>query len=187
MTNELIQKNIEKNLFLVEPQEKNVLREGLQDTPRRVAKAYEKIFEGYAIDIKDILTIFDSEGFDQMVILKDIEFYSTCEHHMLPFFGKGHIAYIPNGKIVGISKLARILDIFARRLQNQERITTQVAQAIEENLKPRGVAVILEADHLCMRARGVQKQNSTMVTSKLIGAFKENESTRIEFFNLIKK
>ena len=162
-------------------------REGLKQTPIRVGKAYTKIFEGYSIKVEDVMTVFDSEGFDEMVLLKDIEFYSMCEHHMLPFFGKAHIAYIPDGKIVGISKLARILDIFARRLQNQERITKQVAEAIEKALCPKGVAVVLEAEHLCMRARGVQKQNSEMVTSKLTGAFNDKARTRIEFFNLIKK
>lgn len=162
-------------------------RDGLRQTPLRVAKAYRKIFGGYSIKVEDVVTIFDSEGFDEMVLLKDIEFYSTCEHHMLPFFGKAHIAYIPDGKIIGISKLARILDIFARRLQNQERITKQVAEAIEKVLSPKGAAVVLEAEHLCMRARGVQKQNSTMVTSKLTGAFNNSVRTRVEFFNLIKK
>lgn len=160
--------------------------EGTEETPRRAAKAYEKIFEGYTKTVEEILTTFDAEGYDQMVLLKDIEFYSTCEHHLLPFFGKAHIAYIANGKIVGISKLARILDIFARRRQNQERITKQVCDAIQKHLKPKGVAIVLEAEHLCMRARGVEKQNSVMVTSKLTGRFKISEATRTEFFNLIK-
>lgn len=162
------------------------LREGTKDTPMRVAKAFGKLFEGYEKNVEDILTVFDAEGYDQMVLLKDIEFYSTCEHHMLPFFGKAHIAYIPNGKIVGISKLARVLDIFARRLQNQERITQQVVEAIEKHLQPLGVAVVLEAEHFCMRARGVEKQNSVMQTSKLTGAFDQNEKTRAEFFSLIR-
>ncbi len=165
----------------------NCSREGLQKTPVRARKAYLKIFEGYKIKPEDILTTFENEGKNQMVILKDIEFYSTCEHHLLPFFGKAHIAYIPGKKIVGISKLARILDIYARRMQNQERITQQVAEAIEKHLKPLGVAIVVEAEHLCMRARGVEKQNSVMVTSKLTGAFANNEKTRLEFFSLIKK
>ncbi len=165
----------------------NCKREGLVKTPERVRKAYAKIFEGYKQKPEDILTTFTNEDNEQMVILRDIEFYSTCEHHLLPFFGKAHIAYIPRKKIVGISKLARILDIYARRMQNQERITQQVSKAIEKALKPKGVAVVLEAEHLCMRARGVEKQNSVMITSKLTGLFRNNEATRVEFFNLIKK
>lgn len=157
-------------------------REGLRDTPRRVSKAWFDLTKGYDQDPKDILTVFDSEGYDQMVLLKDIEFYSQCEHHLLPFFGKAHIAYIPDGKIVGISKLARIVDIFARRLQNQERLTEQVVEAIEKHLKPRGVAVVFEASHFCMRARGVQKQNSVMRTNKLTGVFIEKPEARQEFF-----
>ena len=161
-------------------------RDGLLDTPKRVAKMYDEIFAGYTTNIEDVITVFDAEGYDQMVVLKDIEFYSMCEHHMMPFFGKAHIAYIPDGKIVGISKLARILDVFARRLQNQERISQQVVDSIEKNLKPKGVAVVIEAKHLCMCARGVGKQNSVMKTSKLSGDFLgDNGTSRQEFFNLI--
>jgi GTP cyclohydrolase I len=162
-------------------------RDGLRDTPKRVAKMYDEIFAGYKTKVEDVITVFDAEGYDQMVVLKDIEFFSCCEHHMLPFFGKAHIAYIPDGKIVGISKLARILDIFAKRLQNQERIAQQVAKAIQDHLNPKGVAIVIEAKHLCMCSRGVGKQNSVMKTSKLLGVFLDKDgSARQEFFNLIK-
>lgn len=161
----------------------DIKREGLLKTPERVIKSYEEIFKGYNEELK--ITSFDSEGYDQIILLRDIEFYSNCEHHIQPFFGKGHIAYIPGKKILGISKLARILDHFSRRLQNQERITQQVAEYIEKKINPKGVGVILEAQHLCMRARGVQKQNSVMVTSVLKGVFREQE-VRNEFLQLIK-
>ena len=162
-------------------------REGLLDTPRRVTETFKEIYRGYKQDPKELITVFDSEGYDEMVILRDIEFYSTCEHHLIPFFGKASIAYIPGKKIIGISKLARILDVYARRLQNQERLTQQVANCIEELLKPKGVGVVIEAAHLCMRSRGVQKQNSVMITSCLKGAFQENHHTRDEFLKLVKK
>ncbi len=165
----------------------DINREGLQKTPERVIKSYADLFGGYGKEVEDVLTIFDSEKYEGMVLLKDIEFYSTCEHHMLPFFGKAHVAYIPNGKIVGISKLARVVEIFARRLQNQERLTEQVANALMEKLNPHGVAVVFEGEHFCMKARGVNKQNSKMTTATLTGVFRDDkENARSEFYSLIK-
>ena len=161
-------------------------REGLKDTPRRFAKSYEKIFGGYKMDPKDIITEFDGENYDEMIICKDIDFYSTCEHHMLTFSGKAHIGYIPDKKIVGISKLPRIVEIFSRRLQNQERLTMQIANTLKELLNPKGVGIVIEASHLCMKARGVEKQNCIMTTSSFKGLFKENAKTRSEFLKLIK-
>ena len=161
-------------------------REGLLKTPERVAKSYKTLFSGYNIDPASIITVFDDEKYDEMIVVKDIEFYSFCEHHMLPFFGKAHIGYIPNGKIVGLSKIPRIVDIFSRRLQNQERITQQVATCLMELLQPKGVGVILESKHLCMMARGVEKQNSVVRTSAMKGIFKEKDNTRSEFLELIK-
>ena len=161
-------------------------REGLKKTPERVAKSYKDLFSGYGKNPNDILTVFDDEKYDEMIVVKDIEFYSHCEHHMLPFFGKAHIGYIPNGKIVGLSKLPRIVDIFSRRLQNQERITQQVASCIMELLEPKGVGVVLEAKHFCMMARGVEKQNSLVRTSAMKGLFKERDNTRAEFLELIR-
>lgn len=162
-------------------------REGLQDTPKRVVKSWKEIYSGYEKDPKDILTVFDTDGYDQIVLLKNIEFYSMCEHHMLPFIGKAHVAYIPGKKIVGISKLARLVDIYARRLQIQERIGQQVTTALMELLEPKGAACVIEAQHLCMLMRGVQKQNSIMVTSSLKGVFLESQSTREELMQLIQK
>ncbi|MGK9367589.1 GTP cyclohydrolase I FolE [Melioribacter sp. Ez-97] len=161
-------------------------REGLKRTPHRVAKAYEFLTQGYNKKIEDILNgaIFE-EKYDEMVIVKDIDFYSMCEHHMLPFYGKVHIAYIPNGKIVGLSKLPRIVDAYARRLQVQERMTQQIADTIEEYLSPAGVAVVIEAYHMCMMMRGVEKQNSITTTSAMHGVFSEDTRTRSEFLNLI--
>jgi GTP cyclohydrolase I len=161
-------------------------REGLKRTPHRVAKAYEFLTQGYNKKIEDILNgaIFE-EKYDEMVIVKDIDFYSMCEHHMLPFYGKVHIAYIPNGKIVGLSKLPRIVDAYARRLQVQERMTQQIADTIEEYLNPAGVAVVIEAYHMCMMMRGVEKQNSITTTSAMHGVFSEDTRTRSEFLNLI--
>ncbi len=161
-------------------------REGLARTPLRVAKAYEFLTEGYQMDIRQVLNgaIFE-ERYDEMVIVKDIDFYSLCEHHMLPFFGKAHIAYIPNGKIVGLSKLPRIVDVYARRLQVQERMTQQIAETIQKYLKPQGVAVVTEASHMCMMMRGVQKQNSVTTSSAMLGVFKNQIETRAEFMNLI--
>jgi GTP cyclohydrolase I len=161
-------------------------RQGLLKTPERVAKAYSFITQGYEQDARRILrsAMFD-EDYSEMVLVKDIEFYSLCEHHMLPFFGKAHIAYIPNGRIVGLSKIPRIVDVFARRLQVQERITIEIRDAIQETLEPIGVAVVIEAHHLCMQMRGVSKQNSVTATSAFSGAFLEDVKTRKEFITLI--
>jgi GTP cyclohydrolase IA len=167
--------------------EEDTQREGLIDTPRRVAKAYGRLFSGYKQNLESIVTVFQNEGYDEMVIAKDIEFYSTCEHHMLPFFGRVHIGYIPGEKIIGLSKLPRLVEVFARRLQNQERMTSQIAQGLVDILNPKGVGVVVEAQHLCMMARGVEKQNSMVTTSGLRGLFKKNLNTRTEFLRLIGK
>ena len=160
-------------------------REGLQKTPMRAAKAMKFLTEGYEKDPKQILqSAMFSEDYNEMVIVKDIELYSLCEHHMLPFFGKAHIAYIPNGKIVGLSKIPRVVDVFSRRLQVQERLTEQVLDCINETLQPIGVGVVIEASHMCMMMRGVQKQNSTTTTSGFRGSFRETD-TRNEFLKLI--
>lgn len=161
-------------------------REGLLETPERVAKAYHFLTQGYAQDPEAILkkAVFH-EDYSEMILVKDIELYSLCEHHMLPFFGKAHIAYIPNGKIVGLSKLPRVVDVFARRLQVQERLTLQIRDAIQDVLEPEGVAVVIEATHMCMVMRGVQKQNSTTTTSAMSGQFLESSDTRAEFMRLI--
>lgn len=160
-------------------------REGLQQTPRRVAKSYSHLFSGYKQNPADVVTVFDSENYDEMIIVKDIEFYSFCEHHMLPFWGKAHIGYIPTGKILGLSKVPRLVDIFARRLQNQERLTQQVATTIMDLVDARGVGVVLEARHFCMMARGVEKQQSSVKTSAMLGLFKQGDKTRSEFLKLI--
>ena len=164
----------------------DVNREGLKKTPHRVAKAYEFLTQGYHKKIKDVLNgaVFN-EKYDEMVIVKDIDFYSMCEHHLLPFFGKVHIAYIPDGKIVGLSKIPRIVDVFARRLQVQERMTQEIADTIDEYLSPKGVGVVVEAYHMCMMMRGVEKQNSTTTTSAMHGIFKSDARTRMEFVNLM--
>ncbi len=164
----------------------NPEREGLLRTPHRVAKAYEFLTQGYGMDIETVLNqaIFE-ERYDEMVVVKDIDFFSLCEHHMLPFFGKAHVAYIPNGKIVGLSKLPRIVDVFSRRLQVQERMTQQIAETIQKYLQPQGVAVVTEASHMCMMMRGVQKQNSVTTASAMLGVFKHQMETRNEFMNLI--
>jgi GTP cyclohydrolase I len=161
-------------------------REGILKTPERVAKSLAWLTRGYETDVRDVVgdAVFE-EVHENMVVVRDIELYSMCEHHMLPFFGKAHIAYIPNGKIVGLSKLPRIVEIFARRLQVQERLTEQVAQAIEEVLHPRGVGVVVEAVHLCMMMRGVEKQNSKTLTSALRGQFRDCPMTRDEFLRLV--
>ncbi len=160
-------------------------REGLVKTPERASKAIKFLTQGYEMDPKQILqSAMFREDYNEMVIVKDIELYSLCEHHMLPFFGKAHIAYIPNGHIVGLSKLPRVVDVFSRRLQVQERLTEQILNCINETLQPQGVAVVIEASHMCMMMRGVQKQNSTTTTSGFRGAFKETE-TRNEFLKLI--
>ena len=161
-------------------------REGLLKTPERVAKAMQYLTHGYNTDPSQILkSAMFAEDYNQMVLVKDIELYSLCEHHMLPFFGKAHIAYIPNGYIVGLSKIPRVVDAFSKRLQVQERLTNEIRDCIEETLNPKGVAVVIEAKHLCMQMRGVQKQNSVTTTSAFSGAFMESEKTRAEFMNLI--
>ena len=161
-------------------------REGLINTPKRVAKAWDFLTKGYTENLDDLINnaIFEGESKD-MVIVKNIEFYSLCEHHMIPFYGKAHIGYIPDGKIIGLSKLARITDLFSQRLQVQERLTNQIAQCLQEVLNPRGVAVVLEGKHFCMLSRGVQKQNSIATSSSMLGIFREKESTRNEFLKLI--
>ena len=160
-------------------------REGLLRTPQRVANALTWLTRGYETDVKDVVgnAIFE-EAHENMVLVRDIDLYSLCEHHMLPFFGRAHVAYIPDGKIVGLSKLPRIVDVFARRLQVQERLTEQIAQAIQDVLQPRGVGVVIEANHLCMMMRGVEKQNSRTITSALRGAFRTDAKTREEFLHL---
>lgn len=162
-------------------------REGLVKTPHRVAKALDFLTSGYRASIDEIFNkaIFHEEQSDEMVVVRDIELYSMCEHHMLPFFGKAHVAYIPNKRILGLSKLARVVDVFARRLQVQERLTHQVAQAIERHLQPAGVGVIIECYHLCMMMRGVQKQNSRTITSSLIGVMRDDPRSRAEFMKLV--
>jgi len=165
----------------------DITREGLLETPKRVVKSWAKIFGGYSEDPKDHIKLFNSEGCDEVVLLKDIEFYSNCEHHIQPFFGKAHIAYIPNGKVIGVSKLARILEVYTRRLQIQERIGTQVVKALMDELKPHGAACIIEAKHFCMVCRGVEKQNSTMMTSALRGVFKDDAKARAELMSMIQK
>ena len=162
-------------------------REGLQETPARIVRSWEELYSGYAQRAEDILvTQFQAEKYDAMVLLRDFEFFSTCEHHMLPFYGKAHIAYLPDEKIVGLSKLARLTDMYARRLQVQERMTYQIATELQRVLKPKGVAVMIEAKHQCMCSRGVRKQEGKMVTSCLLGAFKENLASRTEFLALVK-
>lgn len=164
-------------------------REGLKDTPNRMVKSWGKIFGGYHQDPAKMLTTFEEDDvvpYDAVILLKDIELYSTCEHHFLPFVGKAHVAYIPNGKVVGISKLARIVEIFARRLQIQERIGNQVTKALMDHLNPKGAACIIESKHFCMSCRGVEKQNSIMVTSSLRGAFMSDPSARNELMSLLK-
>jgi GTP cyclohydrolase I len=163
-------------------------REGLLNTPRRVAKAYGELLEGYRIDPVKLLNnaTFNVE-YDDMVIVRDIEFYSLCEHHMLPFLGRAHVAYIPDGKVIGLSKIPRIVDMFARRLQVQERMTRQIADYVNEILHPRGVAVVVEGMHLCAMIRGVRKHDSRMTTSSMLGAFRKREATRMEFLDNISR
>ena len=164
----------------------DIEREGLKRTPERCAKAIQFLTQGYNIDPDEILkgALFNEE-YNQMVLIKNIELYSLCEHHLVPFFGKAHIAYIPNKKIVGLSKIPRIVDVFAQRLQVQERLTEQISDCLEHNLNPEGVAVVIEASHLCMQMRGVEKQNSITTTSAFTGVFLKQEKTRLEFMNLI--
>ncbi len=176
--------NLVKDLLLEIGEDSN--REGLLNTPKRVAEAYEFLTKGYKQNIEEVLNdaIF-TEKYDEMVLVKNIDFYSLCEHHMLPFYGKVHVAYIPNGKIVGLSKIPRIVDVFARRLQVQERMTQQIADTIDKYLQPVGVAVVSEAYHMCMMMRGVEKQNSSATSSAMHGVFKDDARTRTEFLNLI--
>ena len=161
-------------------------REGLIETPERVSEALKYFTQGYEINVDEIIAgaIFKEEQ-EEMVVLKDIDFYSVCEHHLVPFFGKCHIAYLPQQRIIGLSKLARVVDVFARRLQVQERMTREIANAIDRHLRPHGVAVVLEAQHLCMMMRGVEKQNSLATTSTMLGKFKNDPAARMEFFSLL--
>jgi len=161
-------------------------REGLLKTPQRVDSALRYLTSGYKTDAEKLLTgaLFDV-AYDEMVVVRNIEIFSLCEHHLLPFFGKCHVAYIPNGKVIGLSKIPRVVDMYARRLQVQERLTMQIAEIIDSKVHPRGVAVVIEAQHLCMIMRGVEKQNSTAVTSSMLGVFKNDQKTRNEFLNLV--
>ncbi len=165
----------------------DVQREGLDKTPERVEKALRYFTSGYGQDVKEVLNgAMFVENYDEMVIVKDIDFFSLCEHHLIPFFGRCHVAYMPNRKIIGLSKIPRLVEMFSRRLQVQERLTTQIANTLNEALQPRGVAVVVEAIHLCMLMRGVEKQNSKAITSAMLGAFRDRPETRAEFMELIK-
>ena len=173
---------------LLEKMGEDPSREGLLATPRRVESALRFLTSGYGADVDAVLNnALFTVDYTEMVIVKDIDFYSMCEHHLLPFFGKCHVAYLPNGRVVGLSKIPRVVDIFARRLQVQERLTNQIAATLLEKVKPLGVGVVLEARHLCMSMRGVQKQNSVAVTSAMLGAFRSDARTRAEFLELIKR
>ena len=172
---------------LIESIGENAQRDGLKATPKRAAKAFSYLTNGYHQDVKKVINnaLFPSDN-DEMIIVKDIELYSLCEHHLLPFFGKCHIGYLPNGKIIGLSKVARVVDIFARRLQVQENLTKQIAETLLNHTQAKGVGVVIEAKHLCMMMRGVEKQNSIMKTSCMLGDFRSKGSTRAEFLSLIK-
>jgi len=163
-------------------------REGLLDTPKRVAKAYRELFSGYDLDAKDVLGTFFEEvgGYDDIILVRDIPFFSHCEHHMVPIIGKAHVAYLPNGRVLGLSKIARVVEIFGRRLQTQETMTAQIAAAIETTLKPRGVAVMIDAEHMCMSMRGVQKQGSTTLTTSFTGAFKKDPAEQARFMSMVR-
>ncbi len=162
-------------------------REGLIETPQRVVRSFAELYSGYSQDPRVILKCFTDGACDEMVVLRDCEFYSFCEHHMLPFFGRAHIGYLPNGRVVGVSKLARLLEVFSRRLQIQERLTQQITDCLMQELNPKGCGCVLEAQHLCMTCRGVAKQNSVMVTSSMRGSFRDKEGTRSEFMRFIGK
>ena len=166
----------------------DIFREGISETPSRFAKAYQFLTSGYHLNMEEVVNgaIF-KESAEDMIIVKDIELYSLCEHHLLPFFGKAHVAYLPNEKIIGISKIPRIVDLYSRRLQVQERLTQQIAYALQKMVQPRGVAVVIEAQHLCMMMRGVEKQNSKLITSTMLDEFRNSQSTRMEFLNLINR
>ena len=185
------EKNLEKikllTTSLLEEIGEDPSREGLLNTPLRVAKAWKELSRGYNQDLDKLINnaVF-KEDYDQMVMVKDIGFYSMCEHHLLPFFGHAHVAYIPDGKIIGLSKIPRMVDMFARRLQVQERMTQEIAAIIDDSLSPKGVAIIIEAQHMCMQMRGVQKKNSYMTTSSMLGIFRTDNKTRKEFLDLIK-
>ena len=185
--NKVYNKNLAKNIKEVLKEiGENPDREGLLKTPERVAKSLDFLTNGYDLNPSEILNkAMFKEQYSQMVLVKDIELYSLCEHHMLPFFGKAHVAYIPNGHIVGLSKIPRIVDVFARRLQVQERLTDQIKDCLQETLNPKGVAVVIEAQHLCMQMRGVEKQHSSTTSSAFSGLFLKDEKTRSEFMNLI--
>ena len=163
-------------------------REGLLDTPKRVEKSLRFLTQGYAADVDAVLNnALFSVDYNEMVIVKDIDFYSLCEHHLLPFFGKCHVAYIPQGRVVGLSKIPRLVEIFSRRLQVQERLTSQIAETLRDKIRPLGVGIVVEASHLCMSMRGVEKQNSVAVTSAMLGVFQHDARTRMEFLELIKR
>ena len=165
----------------------NPSREGLRDTPKRVEKALKFLTSGYTANVDEVINnALFTVDYNEMVIVKDIDFYSLCEHHLLPFFGKCHVAYIPSKKVIGLSKIPRLVDVFARRLQVQERLTHQIAEVIRDKIHPLGVAVVMEGTHLCMAMRGVEKQNSFAVTSAMLGAFRDNSRTRMEFLELVK-
>ena len=184
ITTETIADNIHS---IIESLGENPERQGLIDTPVRAAKALQEFTQGYQEDLASLVNgaLFESD-MDEMVIVKNIELYSLCEHHLLPFFGKCHVAYVPNGKVLGLSKIARIMDMFAKRLQVQERLTKQIAECILEVTEAKGVGVVIEAQHLCMLMRGVEKQNSSMTTSMMLGLFRDNPRTRSEFLSLIR-
>jgi len=191
MTDKKIHENkqheiIEATKVLIKSIGEDLQREGLIGTPERVARASEEIFSGYTTDPDALINnaLFNVD-YDQMVVVKDINFYSMCEHHILPFFGKAHVAYLPKGKVIGLSKIPRIVDMFARRLQVQERMTQQIATFIQETIQPLGVAVVIEASHLCMMMRGVRKEDATMTTSAMLGGFRTHLDTRLEFLNRI--
>jgi GTP cyclohydrolase I len=181
--NDSIQENITRLIQFI-GEDPN--REGLKETPNRVIRSYGELFAGYSKNPEDLFVTFDNDGYDQIVLCKNIEMFSTCEHHILPFFGMAHVAYIPNQRVIGLSKLARLVDIYARRLQIQERIGEQVTGALMKYLQPKGAACIIEATHMCMKMRGCQKQNSSMITSSLKGAFFEDARARTELMDLIR-